>query len=50
MAQIKELFEAYQANELPTYGGLIITSMFDEEETHTKYEVTATTRHIWNRQ
>jgi hypothetical protein len=41
MAQIKELFEAYQASELPTDGGLIITSMFDTSTTYTKYEVTS---------
>lgn len=41
MAQIKELFEAYQASELPTEGGLIITSMFDESTTYSKYEVTS---------
>ena len=41
MAKIKELFEAYQASELPTDGGLIITSMFDVATTYTKYEVTS---------
>jgi hypothetical protein len=41
MAQIKDLFKAYMANELPTDGGLIITSYFDLETTYTKYEVTA---------
>lgn len=41
MARIRELFEAYQASELPTDGGLIITSMFDETTTYTKYEVTS---------
>ena len=41
MAQIKGLFEAYQASELPTDGGLIITSMFDTSTTYTKYEVTS---------
>ncbi len=41
MAQIKELFKAYMANELPTDGGLIITSYFDVETTYTKYEVTS---------
>ena len=40
MAQIKELFEAYKASELPVDGGLIITSMFDTAITYTKYEVT----------
>lgn len=41
MAAIKELFEAYKAGELPTDGGLIITSFFDEETTYSKYEVTS---------
>ncbi len=41
MAQIKDLFKAYMASELPTEGGLIITSFFDEETTYTKYEVTS---------
>ncbi len=41
MAQIKDLFKAYMASELPTDGGLIITSFFDEETTYTKYEVTS---------
>jgi hypothetical protein len=41
MAQIKDLFQAYLSNELPTEGGLIVTSMFDEEITYTKYEVTS---------
>ena len=41
MAQVKDLFKAYMANELPTEGGLIVTSFFDEETTYTKYEVTS---------
>ena len=41
MAAIKDLFKAYMANELPTEGGLIVTSLFDEETTYTKYEVTS---------
>jgi hypothetical protein len=41
MAQIKDLFKAYMASELPTDGGLIVTSFFDEETTYTKYEVTS---------
>ena len=41
MADIKDLFEAYLANELPTDGGLIVTSMFDAEIMYTKYEVTS---------
>ena len=41
MAQIKELFEAYLQNALPTDGGLIITSYFDTSTTYTKYEVTS---------
>ena len=41
MAEIKDLFKAYMANELPTEGGLIVTSLFDEETTYTKYEVTS---------
>lgn len=41
MAEIKDLFKAYMANELPTDGGLIVTSLFDAETTYTKYEVTS---------
>lgn len=41
MDQIRELFEAYQASELPSDGGLIITSMFDTATTYSKYEVTS---------
>src|SRR6056297_2629879 len=41
MAEIKELFSAYMASELPTEGGLIVSSLFDEETTYTKYEVTS---------
>mgnify|MGYP006305385583 FL=1 len=41
MAQIKELFKAYMASELPTDGGLIVTSYFDTETTYSKYEVTS---------
>jgi hypothetical protein len=41
MAEIKDLFKAYMANELPTEGGLIVTSLFDEETTYTKYEITS---------
>ncbi|MFW5683846.1 MAG: transposase [Spirochaetota bacterium] len=41
MASVKELFQAYMASELPTDGGLIITSFFDEETTYSKYEVTS---------
>lgn len=41
MAEIKDLFKAYMANELPVEGGLIVTSYFDEETTYTKYEVTS---------
>jgi hypothetical protein len=41
MAQIKELFKAYMASELPTEGGLIVTSYFDEETSYTKYEITS---------
>lgn len=41
MAEIKGLFKAYMANELPTDGGLIVTSLFDEETTYTKYEITS---------
>jgi hypothetical protein len=41
MAVIKELFAAYSAGELPTEGGLIVTSYFDDETTYSKYEVTS---------
>jgi len=41
MAKVKELFAAYKASELPTDGGFIITSSFDEHSTYSKYEVTS---------
>lgn len=41
MATILELFDAYSAGKLPTEGGLIITSYFDDETTYSKYEATS---------
>lgn len=41
MAVMKELFGAYARNELPTDGGYIISTFFDESSTYTKYEVTS---------
>lgn len=41
MAKINELFAAYKQSALPTEGGLIVTSMFDESTTYTKYEMTS---------
>jgi len=41
MAVVKELFQAYQNSELPTKGGYIVSSFFDETSTYTKYEVTS---------
>ncbi len=41
MAKMKELFGAYSNNELPTDGGYIVSSFFDETSTYTKYEITS---------
>lgn len=41
MAVIKELFSAYNKNELPQQGGFIISAFFDNNSTYTKYEVTS---------
>lgn len=41
MAKMKELFGAYNASELPTDGGYIVSSFFDETSTYTKYEITS---------
>jgi hypothetical protein len=41
MAVMKELFGAYARNELPTDGGYIVSTFFDETSTYTKYEVTS---------
>ncbi len=41
MAMIKELFSAYEKNELPSDGGYIISTFFDANSTYTKYEVTS---------
>jgi len=41
MAEMKELFSAYRNSELPTDGGYIISTFFDETSTYTKYEVTS---------
>lgn len=41
MATIKELFGAYNKGELPTQGGYIVSSFFDDSSTYTKYEVTS---------
>jgi hypothetical protein len=41
MAEMKELFSAYRNSELPTDGGYIISTFFDESSTYTKYEVTS---------
>ena len=41
MAQIKELFAAYKASELPTDGGFIVTSAFDANSTYSVYEITS---------
>lgn len=41
MAVMKELFGAYNNGELPTEGGYIVSSFFDETSTYTKYEITS---------
>lgn len=41
MSQIADLFQAYMNNKLPTDGGLIITTMFDESIAYSKYEITS---------
>jgi len=41
MAEMKELFSAYRNSELPTDGGYIVSTFFDETSTYTKYEVTS---------
>ncbi len=41
MAQISGLFQAYMNSSLPTEGGLIITSMFDDAIAYAKYEITS---------
>ena len=41
MAVMKELFGAYNNSELPTEGGYIVSSFFDESSTYTKYEITS---------
>ena len=41
MAIMKELFGAYNNSELPTEGGYIVSSFFDETSTYTKYEITS---------
>ncbi len=41
MAVMKELFGAYNNSELPSEGGYIVSSFFDESSTYTKYEVTS---------
>ncbi|MFW5994568.1 MAG: hypothetical protein ACOCRN_00510 [Spirochaetia bacterium] len=38
MAKYQDLFVAYQKSELPTEGGFIVSSFFDEESTYTRYE------------
>ncbi len=39
MAIAKELFHAYQNNELPRDGGFIVSSFFDANTTYTRYEI-----------
>ncbi|MFP4377942.1 MAG: hypothetical protein ACLFP4_12945 [Spirochaetales bacterium] len=41
MSQIRELFKAYMASELPTSGGLIVTTMFDDSIAYSRYEITS---------
>lgn len=41
MAVVKELFSAYEKNELPTDGGYIVSAFFDANSTYTKYELTS---------
>lgn len=39
MAVIKELFEAFNKQELPNEGGYIVSAFFDDTSTYTKYEI-----------
>lgn len=41
MAKVDDLFTAYNNNELPTDGGYIVSTFFDDTSTYTKYEVTS---------
>jgi hypothetical protein len=41
MAIVKELFRAYFNSELPFEGGYILTSLFDENSTYSRYEITS---------
>ncbi len=41
MATVRELFSAYNKNELPREGGFIVSSFFAENSTYTKYEITS---------
>lgn len=41
MARVEDLFKAYNNNELPTEGGYIVSTFFDDTSTYTKYEVTS---------
>ncbi len=38
MAKYQDLFAAYRNNQLPTDGGFIVSSFFDEESTYSRYE------------
>lgn len=38
MAEIKELFEAYQESALPQEGGYIVTVFFDDNSNYTRFE------------
>lgn len=39
MAMVKELWNAYSNNELPTDGGYILSAFFESSSTYTRYEV-----------
>ena len=39
MAIIKQLFKAYEANDLPAVGGYIVSVHYDSNSTYTRYEV-----------
>lgn len=39
MAEIKDLFDAYQASELPAEQGYIISIFFDDNSNYTRFEV-----------
>jgi hypothetical protein len=41
MAKVEELFKAYNESALPTDGGYIVSTFFDDTSTYTKYEVTS---------